>query len=58
MVDEDASDRLGRHREEVSAILPLHAALADQPEISLVDERGGLEGVPGRLVPHPVGGTA
>ena len=43
-----------RHRQEVLAVLPLHALRVDQPEIGLVDERRGLQAVPGALAGQAV----
>ena len=58
-VDEHPAHQAGGHREEVGAILPLDAADIDQPEVDLVDERGGLEHVVGTLAGHvPLGDPA
>jgi hypothetical protein len=39
-----------------AAAPPLRLAAADEPEVRLVDERGGLEGLAGSLLGHPRGG--
>ena len=57
-IHEHAAHHTGRHREEMRAILPLHVTDIDELEVRLVDERGGLEGVPVSLVPHVAPGDA
>ena len=61
MIDQHGPHHARRDREEVRAILPLLAGLLlGQPNVSLVDDRGGLEGVadafttkvPGRYAPQ------
>jgi hypothetical protein len=52
MLDEDAPDKLGRHRKEVSSILPLHALVIYKAHVSLIDKGGCLEAVPGALALH------
>jgi len=47
MVDKDAPDELGRKREEVVSITPLHLALIDKAQIRFVDQRGSLKRVAG-----------
>ena len=42
----------GRHRKEMRAILPLHVANIDEPQVRLVDERGWLERVAVTFMPH------
>ena len=44
VVDEDAAHGLRRHRQEMGAILPLHALVIDQPQIGFVDQGGGSAG--------------
>jgi hypothetical protein len=39
MIDKDAAHDMRRDREKVGAALPAHAALIDELEIRLVDER-------------------
>ena len=56
MVDQDAPHQLGGNAEEVSAILPGHPLLADQPHVGFVDERRGLKRVPRALIAHVGGG--
>ncbi len=53
LVDEDAAHRLGRGGEEVAAVVPVPRAVAHETEVSLVDQRRGLER-PARPLPrHP-----
>ena len=51
-IDEHAAHQPGGHREEVRAILPLDPPDINQPEVDLVDERGGLEHVVRTLAGH------
>jgi len=54
---QDAAHGLGRGGEEVPAAVPAGTGLgADQPEIRLVNQGGGLEGVVGPLPGHAGGG--
>ena len=53
MVDQDSPHRFRRGREEVSPVPEL--LVAHQPQIGLVHERGGVQGVPGFLRGHPHG---
>jgi hypothetical protein len=46
------SHRLGRHREEVRAVLPLFFRLIDQAQVGFVDERSGLQRVAAVLAGH------
>src|SRR5262249_16125098 len=49
--DEDAAHGLGRGGEEVAAAVPLRrVGRADQAEVGLVDQGGGLEGLAGLLL--------
>jgi hypothetical protein len=50
VVDEDAPHHLGRHSEEVRAILPIGVSLIDESEVRLVDQGRRLQDVPGALV--------
>src|SRR6185436_19211706 len=52
MVDQNAAHQLRGYREEVSAVLPLHLTLFDQPHISLINERGCLQSVIRAFAPH------
>ena len=47
-VHQDPTHQPRRNGEEVRAILPLHAADVDQPQVGLVDEGSGLEQWSGR----------
>ena len=53
VVDEDASHHLRRDGEEMTAVLPVDLALAEQLDVCLVDDHGGLEAIvpplPGEL---------
>ena len=51
-IHEHAAHQASRHREKVRAILPLHSTNIHQPEVDLVDERGGLEHVARTLARH------
>ena len=51
-VDEDASHAGRGDGEEVGAVLPADAGLVDEPEVGLVDEGGGLEGVAAAFLAH------
>ena len=56
VLHQDAAHDLGRDREEVGAVLPLHAFVVHQTHVRLVDQSGGLEAVAGALAFHvPVG---
>src|SRR3712207_7629769 len=54
--DEDAAHGLGRGREEVAAAGPRRPARPDEPQVRLVDQGGGLQGVAGRLLGELAGG--
>jgi len=47
-------NRLGRGREEMSAVLPACRAGSSEPQPGLVDEGGGLQGLARGLVRHLV----
>jgi hypothetical protein len=55
VVHENAPHHLRSHTEELRAVVPLGAALVDEPEIRLVDERRGLERVLLSLATHRAG---
>ena len=56
-VDEDAAHRFGRRGEEVSAAVPVLGLFdINQPEVRLVDQGGGLQGLAGVLQGQPLGG--
>ena len=52
MVDEHASHGVGGDGEELCPVAPLGACLVHQPQVGLVDERGGGECVALRLEPE------
>jgi len=52
MINQDAANHLGRHREEVGPAPPVDARLVDEPDVRLVDEGRGLERVPGPFLGH------
>ena len=54
MVDQDAPHHLGRHREEMGAILPFHALVVHQPHVGFIHQGGGLQGVPRAFALHVV----
>ena len=57
VLDEDAAHGLGRGGEEVAAAVPAAVGVAaDQPQVGLVDQGGGLERLPGLLLRQPPGG--
>ena len=57
VLDEDAAHRLGGGGEEVAAPIPAPvAAVADEAQIRLVDQRGGLEGLPRGFAGQASGG--
>ena len=57
VLDQDAAHGLGGGREEVAAAVPvLGVGRADEPEVRLVDQGGGLEGLAGLLAGQPGGG--
>ena len=58
MVHQDAAHGLGGHPEELGPVLPARLALVDQPQVGLVDEGGGLQGVAGVLAPEVALGLA
>ena len=51
MINENPAHRLRGDAEEVSLVLPGVHALVHQPEVGLVDEGGGLQGMVGTLAP-------
>jgi hypothetical protein len=52
VVDENAAHGFGGGEEEVSTVLPLRFRIAAQSQPRLVDQRGGLQGLAGRLARH------
>ena len=52
MLHQNAPHQLGRNREEMRAILPLHAFIVHQPHICFIDQGGGLQAVAGALALH------
>lgn len=58
LIDEDAAHEEGGDSEEVGAAFPLDRGLAEEAEVSFVDEGGGLEGCAGGLVAHVRAGEA
>ncbi len=54
MVDEDAAHELRHGGEELRPALPADLPPPHQPQVELVDQGGGLEGVAGPLA-HEVG---
>ncbi len=55
---QDAPHQLRRNREEMGAVLPVKLAYRRQPQIGLVDQRGGLERMARPLAPHAARGKA
>jgi hypothetical protein len=54
--DEDTAHRLGRRGEEVPATIPVLGLVnVYQPQIGLVDQSSGLEGLAGLLLSEPLG---
>jgi hypothetical protein len=49
VIDQDPPHHHRRHPHELGTVLPVHPALIDQPEIRLVHECGGLQGMTGAL---------
>src|SRR5947208_1163161 len=52
MVDQDAPHHLGRNREEMGAILPLHAPIIHQSHVGLIHQGSRLERVAWVLALH------
>ena len=52
MLHQNAPHHLGRNREEMRAILPLHALVIHQAHVGFIDQRGGLQAVPRALALH------
>jgi hypothetical protein len=52
VLDEDAAHRLGRGVEEMSPVRPPERLIAKQAQVRLMDQGGGLKGVPGALLGH------
>jgi hypothetical protein len=51
-VHENAAHHPRRHREKLGSLPPIHLAHVNQAEIDLMDQRGGLKGIPLALVLH------
>jgi hypothetical protein len=56
VLDQDPSHGFGRGGEEVAAAVPARVAGADEPEVRLVDQGGGLEGLAWLLLGQLAGG--
>ena len=52
MIDEDPTHLLGGESQELSPPPPCHLAAIHELQVHIVDERGRLERVIGRLSPH------
>ena len=52
MLHQNAPHHLGRDREKVSAILPLHALIIHQPRVGFIHQRRGLQAMTGALRAH------
>ena len=51
-VDQNPSHHPRAYRKEMRPIGPIELPAGYQAQVRLVDERGGLQGVPGTLMPH------
>jgi hypothetical protein len=56
LFDQDVAHGTGGGEEEVLPALPAHGAVAGDPQIGLVDQGSGLEGLTRRLVGQLLGG--
>ena len=54
MVHQNPPHQLRGNREEVCAILPAHALVVDEAQVSFIDQGGCLQGVAGTLPAHVV----
>ena len=54
MLNQNAPHQLGRNREKVRAILPLHALVIHQAHVGFIDQGRGLQAVAGALALHVV----
>ena len=52
MFNQNAPHQLGRNREKVGAILPLHALVIHQAHVGLIDQSRRLQAVTGALAFH------
>ena len=52
MLNQNAPHQLGRNREKMCAILPVHALVIDQAHVGFIDQGRGLETVAGALAFH------
>ena len=55
---ENASHQVCRNSKEVAAVFPIHVMLIDQAQISLMHQRGRLQGVITTLLAQVVSGKA
>ena len=55
---QDPAHGFGRRGKEMGAILPRRLAIGPEPQPGLVDQRGGLQGLAGRLLGHLVRGES
>ena len=55
VVDEDAAHGFGGGGKEMRPVLPARVGLANEAQVGFVDERGGLQRLPGRFVRHLLG---
>src|SRR5262245_59153913 len=58
VVDEDAADQVGGKGEELGAARPVESGMAVEPQIGLMDDGGGLQGMPSPLAAQLLGGDA
>ena len=52
VLHQNAPHHLRRHREEMGAILPLHALIAHEAHVRLIHQRRRLQAMAGTLAPH------
>ena len=52
VINQDAPHSKAGQGEEMGAVLPFHRLVAEEPEESFVDKRGGLEGMIGAFAAH------
>jgi hypothetical protein len=52
MIDHNPAHELRGRGEKVGAVVPLRMGIVRQPEIGIIHERGGLQGVAGPLPTH------
>src|SRR5580704_683074 len=56
VINQNSSHELRRHGEEMGAVLPAHALVIHQPQVSLVDQGSGLQTVASAFRPQVVPG--